>query len=192
VQDRCSRLFIDAAAPQETNRCRQPGKPFLLNGSSFRNRKKYCVRLVTEENMQRKEPAPVVELDMQTAIQRMGGHREIYYRILRFFAPEFGDAAEQIVHHLNVSDFRSAERLAHSTKGAAGNIGATVLAGIALSLEKAIAARDETIPHQLAALQKELASTVIAVSKLLEREDQAQGGPIGRQDDDQDQKGRKA
>jgi two-component system sensor histidine kinase/response regulator len=121
--------------------------------------------------METEKKAQITRLDTQAAIKRLGGHTEIYFRMLRYFEPEFSDNAEKIDQCLKKSDFKTAERLAHSTKGAAGNIGSADLWDIAFALEKAIAQKKSDIDQCLAAFRKELALTVTAVSDFLAAED---------------------
>jgi two-component system sensor histidine kinase/response regulator len=122
--------------------------------------------------MENKKTNPVFSLDTQTAIMRLGGHKEIYIRMLRYFEPEFSDIADKIDLCLKSSDHKTAVRLAHSTKGAAGNIGSTALWDIAFALEKAIAHKDSSIEDCLVAFRKQLTVTVTAVSDFLAAENQ--------------------
>ena len=81
------------------------------------------------------EPAPpaVAEADelpdvpgLNTAegLMRVAGNKKLYRKLLRQFSNTEADAAHRIASALAENDRALAERLAHSVKGVAGNIGA--------------------------------------------------------------------
>ena len=61
----------------------------------------------------------------RTGLSRVGGNRKLYLKLLRQFIEQQGPAVEQITEALARGDIALAERLAHTLKGVAGNIGAT-------------------------------------------------------------------
>src|SRR6185503_13879339 len=69
---------------------------------------------------------------------RVGGNRKLYAKILRQFAEQQGPAVEQVADALTKGDHALAERVAHTLKGVAGNIGATGVQSAAAALERAI------------------------------------------------------
>jgi len=69
---------------------------------------------------------------------RVGGNQKLYLKLLRQFADQQGPAVEQISAALSFGDTALAERLAHTLKGVAGNIGAKPIQLAAGSLEKLI------------------------------------------------------
>ena len=70
---------------------------------------------------------------------RVAGNSKLYLKLLRQFSQAETDAAERIASALADNDRAVAERLVHSVKGAAGNLGATAVQNAAAKLEKAIA-----------------------------------------------------
>ena len=96
------------------------------------------------------EPAPaaVAEADelpdvpgLNTAegLMRVAGNKKLYRKLLRQFSTTEADAAQRIASALAENDRALAERLAHTVKGVAGNIGASAVQNAAANLEKAIA-----------------------------------------------------
>ena len=96
------------------------------------------------------EPAPaaVAEADelpdvpgLNTAegLMRVAGNKKLYRKLLRQFSDTEADAAQRIASALAENDRALAERLAHTVKGVAGNIGAPAVQNAAANLEKAIA-----------------------------------------------------
>ncbi len=83
---------------------------------------------------------PAVEgLDVQDGLTRVAGNHDLYVKLLRMFIDHQGPAASQIAEALNRHDNAVAERLAHTVKGTAGNLGARSVQQLAATLEKAIA-----------------------------------------------------
>src|SRR5262249_18367060 len=64
----------------------------------------------------------------------------LYRKLLRQFCTTEADAAQRIAAALAENDRTLAERLAHTVKGVAGNIGASAVQNAAANLEKAIKA----------------------------------------------------
>src|SRR6185295_11664979 len=68
----------------------------------------------------------------------VAGNRKLYIKLLRQFIEQHGPAIGQINEALIKGDVALAERLAHTLKGVAGNIGAKSVQSTAAVLEKAI------------------------------------------------------
>ncbi len=82
---------------------------------------------------------PVVDgLDTKDGLYRVGGNRKLYSKLLRQFIDQQGPAPAQISEALRRNDTSTAERLAHTVKGVAGNLGAGAIQQVASKLEKAI------------------------------------------------------
>lgn len=77
-------------------------------------------------------------IDMDQALRRVGGDEQVLHEILTDFGPEFDDAVSQIREACAQSDQELAHRLAHTLKGAAGNISAHALHASATELDDAI------------------------------------------------------
>jgi two-component system, sensor histidine kinase and response regulator len=77
-------------------------------------------------------------LNMTDGLRRVAGNTKLYYNLLRQFIEGQLDAPEKIAHSLKANDRKVAERLAHTVKGVAGNIGATAVQAVAADLEKAV------------------------------------------------------
>jgi len=102
-------------------------------------------------------------LDTKDGLTRVAGNQKLYLKLLRQFAEQQGPSVEQITTALAQGGTTLAERLAHTLKGVAGNIGAKPVQAAAGALEKLIrdrAAAAETEPalrHVAAALDPLLA-----------------------------------
>jgi two-component system sensor histidine kinase/response regulator len=97
-------------------------------------------------------------LDSAQGLRRTGGKLALYLSLLRKFVAAHGAADRQIADALAQGDDRAAERIAHSLKGVAGNLGATDLQHAAGLLEAALHERRErpAIDALLAALTPRL------------------------------------
>lgn len=86
---------------------------------------------------------PQIEgVDSAGGLQRVAGNKGLYRDLLRQFAEKYSSAGVQISSALAKGDRTLAERLVHSVKGVAGNIGITKLVDMAKKLEKAIRESD--------------------------------------------------
>ena len=84
-------------------------------------------------------------LDTANGLRRVLGKKELYLSMLRKFAASQQHVASEIVAALDAGDWSSAERLAHTLKSVAANIGAGELKSAAGLLETAISERQERI-----------------------------------------------
>ncbi len=88
------------------------------------------------------DPLPSIDgLDTRDGLARVAGNRKLYANLLRQFVEQQGPAVEQISAALSRGESALAERLAHTLKGVAGNIGARPVHGAADALEKIIRAK---------------------------------------------------
>ena len=85
------------------------------------------------------ETLPVVDgLDTKDGLARVAGNRKLYLKLLRQFVEQQGPTLNQVSDALAKGDVALAERLAHTLKGVAGNIGAKAVQAAAGILEKLI------------------------------------------------------
>jgi signal transduction histidine kinase/CheY-like chemotaxis protein/HAMP domain-containing protein len=82
--------------------------------------------------------ASPVALDTKAGLSRVAGNQVLYQKLLRQFIEQQASVAGQITEALDRKDTPLAERLAHTLKGVAGNIGAVQVQSAAGVLEKAI------------------------------------------------------
>jgi two-component system sensor histidine kinase/response regulator len=108
-------------------------------------------------------------VDVELGMRRVLGKLPRYMTMLRTFVVNQQNAAIEIKDALDAHDLVAAERLAHSSKGVAGNIGATELQALAEILEKSIKAGSEhkVIAAHLANFSKALAAVVEHVKVVL-------------------------
>jgi PAS domain S-box-containing protein len=104
-------------------------------------------------------------LDAAQALRRVAGNLSLYARLLRQFVADYADAGGRIRRSLDDGEPAAAQRLAHSVRGVAGNLGAGPVAAAAGALEKAI--RDAAGPEQLEAMQARLAEALGRLSSAL-------------------------
>ncbi len=77
-------------------------------------------------------------IDVPSGLRRTGGNRKRYEALLRKFAEQQAEIVAIIQAALSAADRATAERAAHSLKGAAGTLGAGMLAEAAARAETAI------------------------------------------------------
>jgi two-component system, sensor histidine kinase and response regulator len=103
----------------------------------------------------------IAGLDIAGGLRRMMGNAERYIALLRRFSDRQSDVPEEIAAALRDGDRDAAERLAHTLKGLAGNVGAAALAARADQVESAI--RTGSGGHDLAAAIEELRAELAAL-----------------------------
>ncbi len=116
----------------------------------------------------RADPVTRDIIDVADGIERLMGNRELYARMLRRFRREYQDATLPIRTAMGDQDKRTAHRLVHSLKGAAGMIGAHRLQQRASILEQAIRTDAEDQRELLASLTPEFQRVLLLLDVLLE------------------------
>ena len=125
----------------------------------------------TESKEQQGDP---VRLDVEKALERLGGLKRLYIKILQNVLTDPSVQKEELERLLAAGDMKAAERLVHTVKGFGGSIGADGLYKIGEQLE--LLCRDNMVasqPDVLARFQTELENTLEAVRQYLAREGQA-------------------
>jgi len=111
------------------------------------------------------ENIPAIEgVDLSDGLKRVGGNAKLYRDLLMKFAAKHGEAGVQISDALKSGDRATAERIAHTVKGVAGNIGIKGVQTAAEKLEKAIRENDAAMPATLKEFDAILAPQVNAIA----------------------------
>jgi polar amino acid transport system substrate-binding protein len=113
-------------------------------------------------------------IDVRSGLKRTGGHHERYEALLRKFAEQQFGATETMRAALSAGDAATAERTAHSLKGAAGTLGAASLADAAANAETAIKT-GQGVDAALKALSRSLDPVLAAIVKALPEESSGNG-----------------
>jgi two-component system sensor histidine kinase/response regulator len=100
----------------------------------------------------------IAGLDTKDGLSRVSGNHKLYVKLLRQFVEQQGPAVDEITVALAKGDTALAERLAHSLKGVAGNIGATRVQSAAGLLEKSI--RDLATPRDVESAKEQVAAAL--------------------------------
>ncbi len=103
-------------------------------------------------------PSDIEGLDMVNGLRRVLGKKSLYLSMLRKFVAGQKSVTGEILKALKNNDWITAERLAHTLRGASGNIGATGLQHLAENLEAAINGHQpiESLEDKLAVLETQL------------------------------------
>ena len=100
-------------------------------------------------------------------LNRVAGNRRLYRDLLGQFAAKQGDAAAQISTAIESGDLKLAERIAHTVKGVAGNLGITEVQSVAQRLEKALRDGEGTVAAVLDEFAGAMGAQVQAIEKAL-------------------------
>ena len=116
---------------------------------------------------------PLEGIDSEAGLVWLMGNKTLYMKILRDFRNKYSEADRQLRDALERGDAKLAERLAHTIKGVARNIGADTLSHCAAKLETAIVLGDMGACELLqVAFTEALQQVVQALSTLNEKPQQ--------------------
>ena len=80
----------------------------------------------------------ISEINLADGLARVGGNQKLYIKLLRQFFEQQAQAPKEISEYLASGDLKTAERVAHTIKGVAGNLGIKLVQQAAGDLEKGI------------------------------------------------------
>jgi two-component system sensor histidine kinase/response regulator len=111
---------------------------------------------------------PEIEgVDVAGGLKRVAGNARLYRDLLVQFAAKQADAGLQIAAALESGDRKLAERMAHTVKGVAGNIGLREVFPAAEKLERAIREGNEAVPARLEEFTGVLLCQVQAIQRAI-------------------------
>jgi signal transduction histidine kinase/CheY-like chemotaxis protein len=111
-----------------------------------------------------KSEFPAIDgVDVANGLRRVAGNRRLYRGLLEQFCDKQAGAGAEIAEALRAGDRVSAERLAHTLKGVAGNLGVGCVQAAAGKIEHAIRERDSSVPELIAGLTSILIPQVAAI-----------------------------
>jgi CheY-like chemotaxis protein len=109
----------------------------------------------------------IAGINLADGLKRVGKNRRLYRDLLVQFAAKQADAAGEISGALETGDIKLAERIAHTVKGVAGNIGVTEVQSLAEKLEKALHDGDKKILSLLVEFASLMSAQVRAIENAL-------------------------
>jgi CheY-like chemotaxis protein len=109
----------------------------------------------------------IAGVNVADGVKRVAGNKRLYRSLLIQFVEKQGDAAAEISAATKSGDLKLAERIAHTVKGIAGNIGIAEVQSTAQKLEKAIHDGHDSVPSLLDEFAASLSSQVDAIRQAL-------------------------
>jgi CheY-like chemotaxis protein len=115
-------------------------------------------------------PVGVEGLDIDNGLRRVLGKRALYLSMLNKFVVGQRDTIAQLRAALAAGDADTAERIAHTTKGVAGNIGAAGVQAAAEQVERALRDKlgEDELKQRIDALEPPLSALVAALDAALD------------------------
>jgi CheY-like chemotaxis protein len=105
---------------------------------------------ITKENSALPEGLhQIAGLDVTLGLRRVMGNQPLYLNLLRSFCSGQAQAIHKVQQALRAGDRQTAERIAHTLKSLAGNIGAIALQASAEQLEAKIASSENNLYTQM-------------------------------------------
>ena len=112
---------------------------------------------------------PEIEgVDLEDGLKRVVGNKRLYRNLLQQFASKQADAPTQVAAAIASGDRKLAERIAHTVKGVAGNLGLGQVFVAAEKLEKTIRQGDEVDATALEAFSVVVGNQVGAIRSAME------------------------
>jgi signal transduction histidine kinase/CheY-like chemotaxis protein len=109
----------------------------------------------------------IAGVDIADGLKRVAGNRRLYRNLLVQFATKQGDSASETLAAIASGDLKLAERIAHTVKGVAGNLGIAGVQSTAQGLEKAIRDGDESVLALLDEFASSLGTQVDMIRRAL-------------------------
>lgn len=106
-------------------------------------------------------------IDVEDGLRRVSGNRKLYRNILLKFKESQADAMEQLDRALADDEIELAQRIIHTLKGVAGNLGAKTLFAAAGTCEKLII-KGRDMDSEKALMQQELERVLGSLKELTE------------------------
>jgi two-component system, sensor histidine kinase and response regulator len=108
-------------------------------------------------------------VDVANSLKRVAGNQRLYRDLLVQFAVKQADVGSQILAAIDSGDRKLAERLAHTVKGVAGNIGLRPVFTAAEKLERAISHEDAAVPALVEEFAQVLSRQVEAIQQAMRK-----------------------
>jgi signal transduction histidine kinase/CheY-like chemotaxis protein len=119
-------------------------------------------------NANKEIPLPeIAGINQADGLRRVAGNERLYRDLLMQFAAKQSSAATEIATAIACGDLKLAERIAHTVKGVAGNMGITNVQTVAQKLETAIRESDDSIPLLLDEFNASLEMQINAIRQAL-------------------------
>lgn len=112
-------------------------------------------------------PSELDGIDMESGLRRVMGNEQLYRKILLKFRDHHSHAVDSIRQAVEAGDWELAQRVAHTTKGVAGNIGANELHAVAEQVDLACKEQQpEAVESKLAPLADAISRVIAALATL--------------------------
>ncbi len=103
-------------------------------------------------------------IDVEECLERLGGDEPLFRELLAYFSSNYGQVAQTIRDLLAVGSLADAIRLAHSVKGAAGNLSIASVQQAAARVERALSNQEDTATELIDALHQAIQSACATIN----------------------------
>ncbi len=125
-----------------------------------------------------KLPEKIEGINIQSALLRLRGNKVLLKDILIDFAEAYASVTQQIESEIEKGNFATAERVAHTVKGVAGNISADALHSAASELERGIRESKGDYSSMLSAFHSSLQQVLESIEILKNSDDKDDHMPV--------------
>lgn len=123
-------------------------------------------------------PDALPGIRIKSAVRRFGGKAELFRKVLATFRKDYINAIREIEESLEQGDFERAQRMAHTIKGLAGNLGAASLSESSGTLESRLQnGAKEDLEELLSQIERDLREVLDSAAVL-----ESQAAPESKED----------
>ncbi len=122
---------------------------------------------VPGQSLEWREPLLSNGIDVDAALENIGGNQAFYKRMMGKFIREYSDGAQRIRDYLDSADYENAYIIAHSLKSVAGYLGAKTMWQKASALSNALDEQFENISTEMMEFDAELSQLLTAINAAL-------------------------
>jgi signal transduction histidine kinase/DNA-binding response OmpR family regulator/HPt (histidine-containing phosphotransfer) domain-containing protein len=117
-------------------------------------------------SMRTKLPDHLPGIDIKAGLTRLRGDCHLYHKLLRDFYQDYQDIVQRMRDALHTSKFKTAQRLAHTVKGTAGNLGAIELSETSSIIEMTLNTGKKIQPALFQQFEKTVTEVMETLAKL--------------------------
>ena len=138
-------------------------KPGLMRtNEKIQNKRK----LIGQQDVNSSLPQKITGIDIASGLNRANGNQKLYSKLLLDFADKYATIKDEIKSAIHQGDMKTAERLAHTLKGVAGNISAAGIQAAANDLEAAISKnKAEAYDRLLSEMDRVLQQVLLSIKR---------------------------
>ena len=108
-------------------------------------------------------------INIQKALEMLGGRVPLLLKLSRLFINDFSDVSVRLKAALDSGDISNAQRIAHTTKGSAGNLAAPKLVETAAAIEHSLKENKIDIEHLMLPFNEAIKDVLVSLDEYIKK-----------------------